>query len=123
MNRNAEFVISAVAGAAWTRLLAAINMPIEAFACCRAAQCDEKNGFEFTAAMEWRKAAQHLAGISTASEFCWKRWERIMHLPRRLANPLVDDTAVQFTLNMNSVSEDANLGEIPATQIPVVSVA
>lgn len=113
-------MISVVVGLAWTRLLAAITGPVEVIACCRTAQRDEKNGYKFTAAMEWRKAAQHLAGIPTASEFCWKQWERIMRLPRRLANPIADDITTQFVPERRAEGE---LGKIPATQISFASVA
>jgi hypothetical protein len=55
---------------------------------CLAAQRDEKNGFPLTAAMEWRKAAELLAPITPISDRCWREWERIMRLPRRLAGPI-----------------------------------
>lgn len=54
----------------------------------RAAQRDEKNGLPFTAAMEWRKAAELSSWITLLSNYCWREWERIMHLPRRLAEPI-----------------------------------
>jgi hypothetical protein len=53
-----------------------------------AAQRDEENGCPFTAAMEWRKAAELLTFIPGVANFCWQEWERIMNLPRRLANPI-----------------------------------
>jgi hypothetical protein len=52
------------------------------------AQRDEKNGFPFTAAMGWRKAAELLAPITPMSDRCWREWERIMRLPRHLAGPI-----------------------------------
>jgi len=57
----------------------------EAFGCSRAARRDERNGFPHTAAMEWRNAAELFALNTRAVEYCWREWERIMHLPRRLA--------------------------------------
>lgn len=54
----------------------------------RAAERDEKNGFPFTAAMEWRKAAELFAPVAVASGYCWRKWERTMHLPKRLARPV-----------------------------------
>ena len=54
---------------------------------CLAAQRDEKNGFPFTAATEWRKAAELLPLSTPMSERCWLEWERIMRLPRHLAIP------------------------------------
>jgi hypothetical protein len=121
MNRGPHFDISAMVVVAWTRALAALAVPVEAIACCRAAQRDERKGYQFAAAMEWRKAAQHLAAIPTASGFCWKQWERIMHLPRRFANPIVDDTMPQFVPQHRV--EQATLRELPAIQIPLASVA
>ena len=53
-----------------------------------AAHCDEQNQFPYTAALEWRKAAE-LFGCE-AAEYCWRQWERIMRLPRRLAGPIGD---------------------------------
>ncbi len=55
---------------------------------CLGAQRDEKNGFPFTAAMGWRKAAELLAPITSMSDRCWLEWERIMRLPRYLAGPI-----------------------------------
>jgi hypothetical protein len=72
----------------WRRWIAAVSSPAIAVACCRAAQRDERNGYTFTAAMEWRKAAQLLAPIPVGAELCWRQWERIMRLPRRLAEPI-----------------------------------
>jgi hypothetical protein len=49
---------------------------------------DERNGFSYTAAMEWRQAAGLFAPGTRAAEYFWRQWERIMHLPRRLAGPI-----------------------------------
>ena len=56
---------------------------------CLAAQRDEKNGLPFTAALEWRKAAELVGTIGPKADRCWIEWERIMHLPRHLAGPIV----------------------------------
>jgi len=56
---------------------------------CLAAQRDEMSGFPFTAAVEWRKAAELLGRNTPISDRCWLEWERIMHLPRHLAAPIV----------------------------------
>jgi len=60
---------------------------------CRAAQSEEKNGFAFTAAVEWQKAAELLSPIPFLADRCWHQWERIMHLPRRLAGPIAESQA------------------------------
>jgi hypothetical protein len=65
----------------WTPNLA------RAFHCSRDAQREERNGFKYTAAMKWRRAAKLFAPDMRAVEYCWREWERIMHLPRRLAGP------------------------------------
>jgi hypothetical protein len=54
----------------------------------RAAQRDESHGFPYTAAIQWRRAAELFAPETLASEYCWRQWERIMLLPRQLAEPL-----------------------------------
>jgi hypothetical protein len=54
----------------------------------QAAQRDENNGFPLTAAMEWRKAAELSSWITLLANHYWREWERIMHLPRRLAEPI-----------------------------------
>jgi hypothetical protein len=52
-----------------------------------AAKHDEDSGFPYTAAMEWRNAAE-LFSLQILGEYCWRQWERIMRLPRRLAEPI-----------------------------------
>ena len=54
----------------------------------RAAEKDEKDGFPFTAAWEWQRAAECFGWTAGLSDRCWREWERIVHLPRRLANPI-----------------------------------
>jgi hypothetical protein len=56
----------------------------------RAAERDEKNGFPFTAALEWRKAAELFGPIPQLSDRCWREWERLVHLPRRFARTNVE---------------------------------
>jgi hypothetical protein len=68
--------------------LVKVVAPLQAFQYCRAAQHDEKNGFPFTAAMEWHKAADLFALAPPLADRCWQEWERIVRLPRRLAGPL-----------------------------------
>jgi hypothetical protein len=60
---------------------------------CRAAQTEEKNGFAFTAAVEWQEAAQLLAPFPSLADHCWQQWERIMRLPRQLADPVAETQA------------------------------
>ena len=55
---------------------------------CLAAQRHEKNGSPFVAALQWRKAAELLGSLGPVADRCWIEWERIMHLPRRLAGPI-----------------------------------
>lgn len=57
---------------------------------CKAAEEDERNGFPFSAAMEWHKAAACFGSQSLVSDRCWQEWERIMQIPRALASAVVD---------------------------------
>jgi len=75
----------AAVGAWW---LSTIVVPAKAFHYGCAAERDERKGFPYTAAMEWRKAAELFAPNTRAAEYSWRQWERIMHLPRRLAGPI-----------------------------------
>ena len=72
-----------------------------------AAQHDEHKCFAYTAAMEWRDAAG-LFSSQMLAEYCWRQWERIMHLPRRLAGPLPNSLAATgwpgMTSSLNQVS-------------------
>jgi hypothetical protein len=49
-----------------------------------AARFEEQQGFPFTAAMQWREAAELFADHTDLAERCWREWERIMGLPRSL---------------------------------------
>ncbi len=53
-----------------------------------AAERDERNGFQYTAAIEWRNAAELSAATPRVADYFWRRWERVMGLPRRLAAPI-----------------------------------
>lgn len=57
--------------------------PILALRYCRAARLDEDNGFPFTAAMEWRRAAELASWIAPLANRYWREWERIMHVSHR----------------------------------------
>ncbi len=70
-----------------------------------AATRDERNGFSYAAAMEWRKAAELFGSDTSAAEYCWRQWERIMHLPRRLAGPV--GVSRQAVLPLPRASRDA----------------
>jgi hypothetical protein len=62
--------------------------PILAFRYRRTAQRDENNGFPFTAAMEWRKAAELSSWITPLANRYWRECERIMQVSRRFAPPI-----------------------------------
>jgi hypothetical protein len=91
--------------AAWW--LSHVVVPAKAIHYGRAAERDERNGFPYTAAMEWRNAAQLFAAETRAAEYCWRRWERIMHLPRRLAEPIGLSQVAVITSPVVSVSRCA----------------
>jgi hypothetical protein len=84
-NRKAEKLAMTTIGVWWLRN---IVVPVKALHLRRAAQRDERHGLPYTAAMEWRHTAELFAPETLASEYCWRQWERIMLLPRRLAEPL-----------------------------------
>jgi hypothetical protein len=108
----------------WARLMAVITGPAAAIAYCREAQRDESNGHEFTAAMKWRRAAQLIAFIPFASDLCWKQWERVMRLPRRLAVP-IGAVAQQAQPRVPARTHPAPeiIGVVAATQVPLASAA
>jgi hypothetical protein len=94
-SRNRRNQGIAAIGAWWS---ANVVVLAKAFHYGCAAECDERKGFPHTAAMEWRNAAELLATNTRAAEYCWRQWERIMDLPRRLAVPVVDSQQAGFSL-------------------------
>ena len=84
-NRNRYNPAIAATGASW---LSNVIVPAKALHYSLAAVRDERNGFPYTAAMEWRQAADLFAPSTRVAEYFWQQWERIMHLPRRLAGPV-----------------------------------
>ena len=87
MNPEGLFVCG---GLRLRRLLAVASTTTLALRHCIAAQRDEKNGFPLTAAMEWHKAADLFVPIDPVADLCWRRWERIVQLPRQMAAPISD---------------------------------
>jgi hypothetical protein len=83
----------------WGYVMALICGPVVGIAYCRAAQHDERDGYAITAALEWRRAAELMAPIPAAANHCWLQWERIMHLPRRLAGPISSSLDVQLAVS------------------------
>lgn len=67
--------------------LANLAFFVKAFHYACTAQEDERNRFPYAAAMEWRHAAELFGTNTPAADYCWRQWERIMQLPRRLAGP------------------------------------
>jgi hypothetical protein len=68
----------------------------------RDARRDERIGFPYTAAIEWRHAAELFIPGNLAADYCWGQWERIMHLPRQLAGPVSSSQPVIAALNPTS---------------------
>lgn len=91
--------------AAW--FLLNVVVPAKAFQYGCAAERDERKGLPYTAAMEWRKAAELLTAKTRAAEYCWRQWERIMRLPRRLAGPIGLCNVVAFPSPVASASRPA----------------
>jgi hypothetical protein len=62
------------------------------YAC--AALRDERNGYQYTAAIQWRRAAELFVLNTAPEEYCWRQWERIMRVPRKFAVPISDEPEV-----------------------------
>jgi len=71
------------------------------YAC--AAQKDERNNFPYTAAMEWRLAAEFFGANTFAAEYCWRHWEAIMHLPHGLGEAIGDSRKGAVSIQMGPV--------------------
>jgi hypothetical protein len=82
---NRKNAAMAAIGAWW---LSHVVVPARAVHYSCAAERDERNGFPYTAAMEWRKAAELFAPNTRPAQYFWRQWERIMQLPRQLAQPI-----------------------------------
>ena len=109
-NRKHEKLIFAKRGGWWMRVAFVLA---KALHYGRAAQRDERNGFPYTAAMEWRLAAELLASGSFPAEYCWRQWERLMHLPQRLAVPVSSSRHVMVPAN--PISPQPAMSQIPLT--------
>lgn len=83
---NQKLAVAAIA-AQW---VASVNEIARAVSYIRAAHRDERDGFRYTAAIEWRHAAELFTWNTYAVEYCWREWERIMNLPRHFAVPIAD---------------------------------
>jgi hypothetical protein len=84
----------------------------------RAAEEDEQDGLPFTAAQEWQRAAECFRWIAPIADRCWREWERIMHLPRNLSNPIEESEQVVLAY----ATED-NGANVSATESLVASAA
>lgn len=102
VNKLDDNTNAAVEHSQWTNVIAG---SVAAITYCRAAQRDERNGFGLTAAMEWHRAAELTASLPAVANFCWKQWERIMHLPRQFAQPI--SAPSQVAVNASSTPPSA----------------
>ena len=93
-------------------LLALASTATLALRYCLAAQRDEKNRFPFTAAMEWQKAAYLYAPFAPFADLCWRQWERIVRLPRQMAEPIDDQPQRYARISQYSVPAPAG-NELP----------
>jgi hypothetical protein len=83
--------------------IARIVATARAFHYWQAAQRDERAGFFYTAALEWRHVAD-LFPNTHAAEYSWQQWERIMHLPRRFAGPVYSAPAGAFPEQASAIT-------------------
>jgi hypothetical protein len=104
--RRSKDVNPAVAalGAWWVH---SVILPARAFHYACTAHHDERGGFSYTAAIEWRNAAESFAPYTLAAEYCWRQWERIMHLPRQFSGPIDPSRMISIPLNQISVTQSA----------------
>jgi hypothetical protein len=72
------------------RWLSTVAIPAKAVQYGCAAERDERKCLPYTAAIQWRKAAELFPPDTRAAEYFWRQWERVMQLPRRLAGPIED---------------------------------
>ena len=94
------------------RLLAIAADSLHGLGYWRAAEKDEKDGFPFTAAWEWQRAAECLSWTSIFADRCWRQWERIVHLPRRLAAPIGEpDITPVFVMQPVAAPDQANFAQ------------
>lgn len=84
-HRNQRELTVAAASAQYLVGIAAMG---KALHYARTAQRDEKSGSPYCAAMQWRHAAELVGESTVAADYFWQQWERVMQLPRRLANPI-----------------------------------
>ena len=89
------------------RLLARACTATLALRYCLAAQRDEKDGFPFTAAMEWHKAAVLFVSMGPLADLCWRQWERIVRLPRQMAEAIGDPLQRNARTSQHSVPAPA----------------
>jgi hypothetical protein len=96
-----------------------VTGPLLAMRLRRRAQKDEMDGLLFTAAMEWRIAAELCAPNRILAGWCWREWERIMHLPREMAGPVRKTSIVVLEAGRHSPTSHrnqpvvANSGSLP----------
>lgn len=79
-----ELITSAVA----IQVLATLSRFNMAAEYHRRARCSEAEGYPYTSAMQWRKAAELFATEDWIAEKCWQKWERIMCLPRKFSQAI-----------------------------------
>ncbi|HYG98343.1 MAG TPA: hypothetical protein VD837_04375 [Terriglobales bacterium] len=87
MKCRKNYILAMAVAARW---LSTVAIPARAFQYGCAAERDERNGLPYTAAMQWRKAAELFPPDTLAAEYFWSQWERVMQLPRRLSGPIED---------------------------------
>lgn len=103
------------------RWLSTVAIPARAFQYGCAAERDERRGLPYTAAMQWRKAAELFPPDTRAAEYFWRQWERVMQLPRRLAGPIEERPEVAGLELVHSAPQP--LAALPTEQISLPTAA
>ena len=97
--RNHHAAAGAAVSAVYLAYVADVRKAVH-YAC--AADRDERSNFPLTAAWEWRKAAELFGPYTSAAEYCWRQWERIVQLSRHLAAPICDQEGNRHRMSLTS---------------------
>lgn len=76
----------------------------------------EQQGFTYTAAFIFRKAAEE-ASSEEESALCWREWERLTRLDRKLAKSLVGAPTSQTSNSLSNLNES---GLAPSSSVQTI---
>lgn len=103
------------------RWLSTVAIPAKAFQYGCAAERDERKGLPYTAALEWRKAAELFPADTRPAEYFWRQWERVMQLPRRLAGPIEDIPSLARLESVHSAPQRSTATPTDEVSLPIAA--